>query len=174
MPDHSGLATPKILCTPLLFYQRGGSPIGQGGEAGMKPREGKHASNHRGFSGGGGYRPPRGALDPSGRPLGPLFSPFRCATSAAPPLVRGPLFASPGRLRTSCSSWRSVPSATSQAPGLFTSGRFSRSLRHQTAKPLGSSVQLGPRAVQAPGLRSQRAERCFSFRSKTPRSATRG
>ena len=70
MPDHSGLATPKILCTPLLFYQRGGSPIGQGGEAGMKPREGKHASNPKtrgGFR--GGIPPPRGGLStPRGAP----------------------------------------------------------------------------------------------------------
>ena len=68
MPDHSGLATPKLM-HPCSGYQRGSTPIGQGGEAGMKPREGKHATNPGGFR-GGGYRPPRGALDPSRRPSG--------------------------------------------------------------------------------------------------------
>jgi hypothetical protein len=68
MPDHSGLDTPTLM-HPCSGYLRGCLPIGQGGEAGMEPREGKHASNPRGFS-GKGIPPPRGALDPSRRPPG--------------------------------------------------------------------------------------------------------
>ena len=72
----------------------------------MKPSKGKHAPNPGGGSGGctapcGGVRPLEVA------PRGPLFSPVRCASSAVPPQSRGPLFTSPGRLRTtSCRAWR--------------------------------------------------------------------
>jgi hypothetical protein len=41
MPDHSGLATPRWAAPPFCFYKGGGSPMRQGGVAGMNPREGK-------------------------------------------------------------------------------------------------------------------------------------
>ena len=166
MPDHSGLDTPTLM-HPCSGYHRGCLPIGQGGEAGMKPREGKHASNPRGFR-GGGFRPPRGALDPLGRPPGFSFLTLQVRDVGCAPACAGASVCFHRSPPTSRRAWCRVPSASSQAPGLYTSGRFSLSLRLQTAEPLGSPVQLGPKAVQAPGLQSQRAERCFTFRSKTP------
>ena len=167
MPDHSGLATPKTRCTPVLFYQRGGSPIGQGGEAGMKPREGKHASNHRGFS-GGGIPPPEGGSRPLGAPPGSSFLTLQVRDAGCAPACAGASVCFPRSPPTSRRAWCRVPSAPSQAPGLFTSGRFGLPLRLQAAEPLGSTVQLSPKTVQAPGLQSQRAERCSTFMSTTP------
>ena len=111
----------------------------------------------RGFPGG---EPPLwGAPPPLGVAyLGPLFSPVRCASSAAPPQLRGPLSASrspPGYLQSVVSQ---LAPGLQLSPWAFaTSGLFSLFLSPLAAEPLGSSVQLGPRAVQASGLLFQGA-----------------
>ena len=137
MPDTSCLANPKVEARPFAVSW-GCSPTGQGVEAGMKPREGKHAVFPRWFS--GGTSPRGGPHSPGGFPLGPLFSPFRCASSAVPPLPRGPLFFSPGRLRTTCSStWHRCPGLPASLRAFSTSGPSGLS-PPRAAKPQGSSA----------------------------------
>ena len=111
-PGHPFLATPK--CCTLLFSV-GQHAQGRGGEASMKPHEGKHAETQLGFR-GGGYLPRRGPSTPRVAPRVLCPSPFRCAASAAPPQGRGPLFTSPGRYRNRL---RDGPGAPAWAGAIF-------------------------------------------------------
>ena len=157
MHDHSGLATPSS-GHPGYVFQGVGSPMRQGGEAGMKPREGKHATNPSGFSGVGISPPARGSFI-SGRPLGPLSFTLQ---------VRG------RRCPRSGGGLCLLPQvAPPVSPKRGTPGLLSRPRRLHPAEPLGSHAPLGPRAVQAPGLRSQGAVRFTSCRSLTPWTAAR-
>ena len=139
MHDHSGLATPSS-GHPGYVFQGVGSPMRQGGEAGMKPREGKHATNPSGFSGVGISPPARGSFI-SGRPLGPLSFTLQ---------VRG------RRCPRSGGGLCLLPQvAPPVSPKRGTPGLLSRPRRLHPAELLGSHARLGPRAAQAPGLRFQ-------------------
>ena len=126
---YSGLATPKTLAPRSVSPGGGGSPVGLGGVAGMKPCEGEHASTLGGCS-GGGFPPPMGALFPSGPSRDLCLSPLRYATARRPRvagasvhLPRSPRFAATfffvtcGPRRCPRTTWLLCP-GHGQAPGL--------------------------------------------------------
>ena len=132
MPEPLGPRHPQILSTPVCLFQGGFSLRGQGGEACMKPREGKHAPNPKGFP-GGGTAPVGGSSTPRGGLPGSSVFTREVRVFRGAPAMRGPLFASPGRHRTFCSR----PGAARHRPpsegyvgvatlyGCYTSGKFS-------------------------------------------------
>jgi hypothetical protein len=114
----------------------------------MKPREGKHAPNPKGFP-GGGTAPEGGSSTPLVADLGPLFLPVRCASSAEPPQCGGlcclprspPDFLQPA----GCSS----PQASSQA-------LHARAAQPPTPPPPSGAPGLS-RATRPQGRSSPRA-----------------
>ena len=157
MHDHSGLATPSFRA-PRLRVPGGWLAHVAGGRGKHETPRGKTCYKPYWVFGGGGF-PPAGGLSHLG--ASPGFSVFHPSGAR----VCGAPAAAGASVRFPRSRHRSGPSVARQG--------ISRPRRLHPAEPLGSPALLGPRAVQAPGLRSQGAVRFTSCRSLTPRTAAR-